>query len=218
MKNTSYYKAFVAQTPEEILRSVFKKEEDILIAISLNNGSYVEGIVLDLKEDNNHNKTVCMLSQHEEVTFFNTHSIAVITVKQPKKMVVELSKGAISRPLSSVKKALTVLQLKRWLNSEKCLFGVHIKEFTIDDVSLGQLNNRLNIQDVFTALKSAIHQIIKDELGKEAWQSVSTIILQQADKLDLKYQGETLTISINIDKALPEKLATILEEKLLQIL
>ena len=31
----SYYKAFVAQTPEEILMSVFKKEEDILIGISL---------------------------------------------------------------------------------------------------------------------------------------------------------------------------------------
>ncbi len=39
MKNTHYYKAFVAQTPEEILRSVFKKEEAVLIAISLNNGS-----------------------------------------------------------------------------------------------------------------------------------------------------------------------------------
>ncbi|WP_218598301.1 hypothetical protein [Polaribacter sp. NJDZ03] len=218
MKHTQYYKAFVAQTPEEILRSVFKKEEDILIAISLNNGGYVEGIILDFKEDNNHQKSVCMLSQQEEISFFNLHNITMITVKQPKKMVVELSKGTISRPLSSENEDLTALQLKRWLQSEKSLLGSHIKEFDINDISLSEINTRLNIQDVFTALKSAIHQVITDELGKEAWQGVEIIILQQADKLGLKYQGETLTISINIDKALPEKLATILEEKLLQIL
>ncbi|QXP63080.1 hypothetical protein [Polaribacter sp. HaHaR_3_91] len=218
MKNTHYYKAFVAQTPEEILRSVFKKKEDILIAISLNNGGYVEGIILDLKEDNNHNKSVCILSPQEEVAFLNLHSIAMITIKQPKKMVVELSKGVISRPLSSENENLTVLQLKRWLQSEKSLLGSQIKEFDINDISLSEINTRLNIQDVFTALKSATHQIVTDELGKEAWQGVDTIILQQADKLDLKYQGETLTISIPIDKALPEKLATIFEEKLLQIL
>ncbi|QXP71107.1 hypothetical protein H0I29_03155 [Polaribacter sp. R2A056_3_33] len=218
MKNTHYYKAFVAQTPEEILRSVFKKKEDILIAISLNNGGYVEGIILDLKEDNNHNKSVCLLSPQEEVAFLNLHSIAMITIKQPKKMVVELSKGVISRPLSSENENLTVLQLKRWLQSEKSLLGSQIKEFDINDISLSEINTRLNIQDVFTALKSAIHQIVTDELGKEAWQGVDTIILQQADKLDLKYQGETITISIPIDKALPEKLATIFEEKLLQIL
>ncbi|MGJ8760313.1 MAG: hypothetical protein ACSHXA_07185 [Polaribacter sp.] len=218
MKNTHYYKAFVAQTPEEILRSVFKKKEDILIAISLNNGGYVEGIILDLKEDNNHNKSVCILSPQEEVAFLNLHSIAMITIKQPKKMVVELSKGAISRPLSSENEDLTVLQLKRWLQSEKSLLGSQIKEFDINDISLSEINTRLNIQDVFTALKSAIHQIVTDELGKEAWQGVDTIILQQADKLDLEYQGETITISIPIDKAIPEKLATIFEEKLLQIL
>ena len=218
MKNTHYYKAFVAQTPEEILRSVFKKKEDILIAISLNNGGYVEGIILDLKEDNNHNKSVCILSPQEEVAFLNLHSIAMITIKQPKKMVVELSKGVISRPLSSENENLTVLQLKRWLQSEKSLLGSQIKEFDINDISLSEINTRLNIQDVFTALKSATHQIVTDELGKEAWQGVDTIILQQADKLDLKYQGETITISIPIDKALPQKLATIFEEKLLQIL
>lgn len=218
MKNTHYYKAFVAQTPEEILRSVFKKKEDILIAISLNNGGYVEGIILDLKEDNNHNKSVCILSPQEEVAFLNLHSIAMITIKQPKKMVVELSKGVISRPLSSENENLTVLQLKRWLQSEKSLLGSQIKEFDINDISLSEINTRLNIQDVFTALKSATHQIVTDELGKEAWQGVDTIILQQADKLDLEYQGETITISIPIDKALPEKLATIFEEKLLQIL
>ncbi|QXP65590.1 hypothetical protein [Polaribacter sp. AHE13PA] len=218
MKNTHYYKAFVAQTPEEILRSVFKKKEDILIAISLNNGGYVEGIILDLKEDNNHNKSVCILSLQEEVAFLNLHSIAMITIKQPKKMVVELSKGVISRPLSSENENLTVLQLKRWLQSEKSLLGSQIKEFDINDISLSEINTRFNIQDVFTALKSAIHQIVTDELGKEAWQGVDTIILQQADKLDLEYQGETITISIPIDKALPKKLATIFEEKLLQIL
>ncbi|OAD43455.1 hypothetical protein [Polaribacter atrinae] len=218
MKNTHYYKAFVAQTPEEILRSVFKKEEAVLIAISLNNGSYIEGIILDLTEDSSHNKSVCMLSQNEDVLFFNTHNIVLITVKQPKKMVVELSKGAISRPLSSENENLTVLQLKRWLNNEKSLLGSEIKEFNIDDVSLGELNNRLNIQDVFTALKSVVDEITKDALGKEAWQGIDTIVLQQEDKLQLNCQVKTLTIAIPIDKALPENLSNILEEKLLQIL
>ena len=68
------------------------------------------------------------------------------------------------------------------------------------------------------ALKSVVHQVITDELGKEAWQASNTIVLKQADKLDLQISEETLTISIAIDKALPEKLSNILEEKLLQIL
>ena len=46
-------------------------------------------------------------------------------------MVVELSKGAISRPLSSENENLTVLQLKRWLQSEKSYLGSQIKEFDI---------------------------------------------------------------------------------------
>ncbi|WP_158841605.1 hypothetical protein [Polaribacter sp. L3A8] len=218
MEKTSYYKAFVAQTPEEILRSIFKKKEAVLIAISLNNGTYLEGVILDLKEDHNHNKSVCMLSQNEDVLFFNTHSIVSIIVKQPKKMVVELSKGAISRPISSENENLTVLQLKRWLHSEKSLLGNQIKEFNVDKLPLGELNNRLNIKDVFTALKSTVDEITKDILGKEAWQGIDTIVLQQENKLGVDNQSGVLTISIAIDKALPENLLNILEEKLLQIL
>ncbi|AUC85318.1 hypothetical protein CW731_08455 [Polaribacter sp. ALD11] len=218
MEKTSYYKAFVAQTPEEILRAVLKKKEAILIAISLKNGVYIEGTILDLTEESNHQKSVCMLSQDEQVSFFNTHNIALITVKQPKKMVVELSKGAVSRSITSANQELTVLQLKRWLNTEKRLFGSQLKEFSIDGIPLDQLNNRLNVQDVFAALKSAVDQITKDALGKEVWQGIETIVLQQADKLQLNHQAKTLTIAITIDKALPEKLSNILEEKLLQIL
>ena len=218
MKKINYYKAFVAQTPEEILQSVFKKEEDIFISILLNNGHSIEGIVLDLTKDHNHNRSVCILTKNEEVSFLNIHNITVVSIKQPSKMVVELSKGAISRPISSENEELTVLQLKSWLNNEKSLLGSKIKEFDINDIALSELNNRLNIKDVFTALKSAVHQIITDELGKEAWQDIDTIVLEQADKLQLNKELKTLTISINIDKVLPEKLSNIFEEKLLQIL
>ena len=218
MKKINYYKAFVAQTPEEILQSVFKKEEDIFISILLNNGHSIEGIVLDLTKYHNHNRSVCILTKNEEVSFLNIHNITVVSIKQPSKMVVELSKGAISRPISSENEELTVLQLKSWLNNEKSLLGSKIKEFDINDIALSELNNRLNIKDVFTALKSAVHQIITDELGKEAWQDIDTIVLEQADKLQLNKELKTLTISINIDKVLPEKLSNIFEEKLLQIL
>ena len=125
------------------------------LAISLKNGAYIEGIILDIKEDNNHQKAVCILSQDDQVSFLNIHSIVLITIKQPKKMVVELSKGAIIRPISSVNEELTVLQLKRWLNTEKVELGTHIKEINIDNVTLEQLNNRLNVQDIFTDLKAS---------------------------------------------------------------
>ncbi|WP_405415228.1 hypothetical protein [Maribacter sp. Asnod1-A12] len=214
----SYYKAFVAQTPEEILMSVLKKEEDILIGISLDNGTYLEGIILNISKDDNHLKSVCILSQDEQVSFFNVHRIAVVIIKQPKKMIVELSKGAISRPLSSTEEKLTVLQLKRWLQNEQIQLGNHIQEFNIEGISVDELNNRLNVQDVFKALNNAINQITKDALGKEAWQGVHSIALRQGDTVQLQITDNVLTISIAINKALPNKLSEVIEEKLLQVL
>ncbi|SFR83665.1 hypothetical protein [Maribacter stanieri] len=214
----SFYKAFVAQTPEEVLHLVFKKEEDILIAVSLNNGNYLEGIILDITKDNDHQKSVCMLSLEEQVYFFNMHTISLVTIKQPKKMVVELSMGAISRPILSVNENLTVLQLKRWLNAERIALGEQILDFNIEAISTEELNDRLNIKDVFSALKSVVGTVTKDDLGKEAWSAVNTVVLKQADTLQLNISENTLTISIAIDKALPSKLSEILEEKLLRIL
>ena len=218
MEKTSYYKAFVAQTPEDILQSILKKEEPILIAVSLTNGSYIEGTLLDISEVNKHQKSVCILSENDNVSFFNIHDITVVTVKQPKKMVVELSKGTISRPLSSANQELTVLQLKRWLNNEKLLLGNQINDLKIDTLNLKELNNRLNVQDVFTALQKAVNNITTDALGEEAYQVLDTIVFEQTETLQLKIQSKTLTISLAIDKALPENLADTLEEKLLQIL
>ena len=218
MKTTSYYKAFVAQTPEEILQSVFKNKETVLIGVSLNNGIYIEGTILDISKENNHQKAVCMLSQDEQVSFFNIHSVVFISVKQPKKMVVELSKGAISRPMDSSSQELTVLQLKRWLSNKKELLGSQIKEFNIDNISVELLNTRLNIQDVFTALQNAVNQITKDALGQEAWQGVEVIKIEQADKLLVNLNSKTLTISIAINRALNIELSKQLEEKILQIL
>ena len=69
MEKTSYYKAFVAQTPEDILQSILKKEEPILIAVSLTNGSYIEGTILDISEENKHQKSVCILSEDDKYHF-----------------------------------------------------------------------------------------------------------------------------------------------------
>ena len=103
-------------------------------------------------------------------------------------MVVELSKGAISRPLSSANQELTVLQLKRWLNNEKLLLGSQINDLKIDTLNLKELNNRLNVQDVFTALQKAVNNITTDALGEEAWQVLDTIVLEQAETLQLQIQ------------------------------
>ncbi|MEO9953666.1 hypothetical protein [Nonlabens sp.] len=218
MDNSNYYKAFVAQTTEEILHAVFKKEEEILIAVSLTNGAYIEGTILDITTDSNQNKSVCLISRNEEISFFNIYSIALLTIKQPKKMVVELSKGKISRPLSSTDQNITVLQLKIWLRNEKHLLGDHIQNFNIDHLTLSKLNNRLNVQDFFTALVTAIDLLTADALGKEAWSGVETIVLQETETLQLQLQTGVLTISAAIHKALPENLSKILEEKLLQLL
>ncbi|MBD0777430.1 hypothetical protein HPE56_06470 [Maribacter sp. ANRC-HE7] len=217
MEKTAYYKAFLAQTPEDIIQSVFKNGEDVLVAISLNNGAYLEGVIIDVKQEDNHRKMVCMLSQDEQISFFQAHAITFITVKQPKKMLVELSKGNISRPMPTSDENLSVLQLKRWLNTEKVQLGNQIKELKIDTIPLDTLNNRLNLQDVCKALIIAKRQITKDGLGKEAWQGIETIVVKQADRLQLQIEETTLTISIAVDKALPKPLSKILEEKLLDI-
>lgn len=216
MEKTTYYKAFVAQATEDIVQSVFKSKEDVLIAVSLNNGAYLEGVIINVKQDDNHQKMVCMLSRDEQISFFSAHAITLITVKQPKKMLVELSKGNISRPLPTNDENLSVLQLKRWLHTEKVQLGNQIKEFKIDTIPLDALNNRLNLQDVIKALVIAKGEITKDGLGEDAWQGVETIVIKQADRLFLQIEGKTLTISIAVDKALPKSLSKILEEKLLQ--
>ena len=218
MNTSPYYKAFVAQTLEGILQAIFKKEEDVLIAISLTNGVYLEGLLIDLKTEGNHTTAICLRTQNEEISFVHMHSIAMVTVKQPKKMVVELSQGAISRPLSSTSNELTVLQLKIWLKNEKAQLGTQIQNFNIEALDLKEENNRLNIQDLFAALKNTIDSITKDTLGKEAWLGVDTIVVQQGEKLQLTMEASTLTISIAIHKALPQKLSSLLEEKLLQLL
>ena len=215
MTNTPYYNAFVAQTPEQVLQSAYKNETPVLISVSLSNGSYIEGIVLDIKEEN-YQKSVCMLSSEEQVWFFNVQHLVSITVRQPKKMVVALSKGSISRPMDPANQTLTILQLKRWLQAEKLQLGNQIKEFNIDQLPLNELNNRLNIMDVFNALKKAVSQITIDDLGKNAWQAIDTIVLQQADALSINVQAARLSISLAIDRALPKELSKILEEKLLQ--
>ena len=218
MERKSYYKAFVAQSPEEVLESVHKKDNAVLIAVTLSNGTYLEGFIIDIKRENNHQQTICMLLPDERVSFFKAHAIEVVTVMQPKKMVVELSKGAISRPLSTDNNELTVLQLKRWLNIEKGQLGSQIKELDINSLVLNELNNRLNVKDVVKALQLVVKEVIKDQLGQTAWQSINTIVLKEAETLNLQITEKTLTISIAINKALPKQLSNILEEKLLQIL
>jgi hypothetical protein len=218
MERKSYYKAFVAQSPEEVLESVHKKDNAVLIAVTLSNGTYLEGFIIDIKRENNHQQTICMLLPDERVSFFKAHAIEVVTVMQPKKMVVELSKGAISRPLSTDNNELTVLQLKRWLNIEKGQLGSQIKELDINSLVLNELNNRLNVKDVVKALQLVVKEVIKDQLGQTAWQSINTIVLKEAETLNLQITEKTLTISIAINRALPKKLSNILEEKLLQIL
>ena len=218
MERKSYYKAFVAQSPEEVLESVHKKDNAVLIAVTLSNGTYLEGFIIDIKRENNHQQTICMLLPDERVSFFKAHAIEVVTVIQPKKMVVELSKGAISRPLSTDNNELTVLQLKRWLNIEKEQLGSQIKELDINSLVLNELNNRLNVKDVVKALQLVVKEVIKDQLGQTAWQSINTIVLKEAETLNLQITEKTLTISIAINRALPKQLSNILEEKLLQIL
>ncbi|WP_405226014.1 hypothetical protein [Dokdonia sp. Asnod1-B02] len=218
MNTSPYYKAFVAQTLEGVLQSIFKKEEDVLIMISLTNGIYLEGLLIDLKKDDNHTTAICLRTQNEEISYVHMHSIAMVTVKQPKKMVVELSQGAISRPLPSTSNELTVLQLKIWLKNEKLQLGSQIKHINVEALDLKEENNRLNVQDLFVAFKKCIESITKDSLGKEAWLGVDNIVIQQAEKLQLTIEASTLTISIAIHKALPQNLSSLLEEKLLQLL
>ncbi|MDO6518542.1 hypothetical protein [Zobellia uliginosa] len=215
MTDTPYYKAFVAQAPVHVIQAVFENEAPVLIGVSLTDGIYLEGIVLDI-QDYNYQKSICLLTANEQVVFFDSRHLVALTVKQPKKMAVALSKGAISRPMGSANENLTVLQLKRWIRTEKAQLGSQIKEFKIDTLPLDELNNRLNIKDVFKALQTVVPQITQDDLGQSAWQAIDTIVLEQADKLSVKVQAATVTIALAIDKALPNDLSKILEEQLLQ--
>ncbi|UOX33841.1 hypothetical protein LXD69_17630 [Flavobacterium sediminilitoris] len=211
----AYIDQFKAQSPFSIIEIIFKEKRETKIALTFKNGTYVEGYVVDiLKEE--YQTFVCMKTEDNEVLFFNFQEISLLSIKQPKALAVELSKGTVSRPISN-ESGISVLELKRWIQKQQEILEIPI-DFTLSKTDLQEGNVRLNCKDLITDFLQAVEIICKDALALEVWKTIEKIIITQAEEFKIIKQENNLEIYINTQKALPKNLVSLLVEKTESIL
>lgn len=211
----AYIDQFKAQSPFSIIEIIFKEKRETKVALTFKNGTYVEGYVVDiLKEE--YQTFVCMKTEDNEVLFFNFQEISLLSIKQPKALAVELSKGTVSRPISN-ESVISVLELKRWIQKQQEILEIPI-DFTLSKTDLQEGNVRLNCKDLITDFLQAVEIICKDALALEVWKTIEKIIITQAEEFKITKQENDLEIYINTQKALPKNLVSLLVEKTESIL
>lgn len=211
----AYIDQFKAQSPFSIIEIIFKEKRETKIALTFKNGTYVEGYVVDiLKEE--YQTFVCMKTEDNEVLFFNFQEISLLSIKQPKALAVELSKGTVSRPINN-ESGISVLELKRWIQKQQEILEIPI-DFTLSKTDLQEGNVRLNCKDLITDFLQAVEIICKDALALEVWKTIEKIIITQAKEFKITKQENNLEIYINTQKALPKNLVSLLVEKTESIL
>lgn len=211
---TDYINQFKAQSPAAIIQSMFSEKKQLKIALSLKNGLYVEGFIVDITKEE-YQTFVCMRTEEQEVLFFDLQEVSVLRIKHPKKIAVSLSKGSISRPLGE--EPISTLQLKRWIVEQESLLDATIN-LSLEKSVLQEANARLNSKDVITSLLKAKQLIIEDEMGLAAWKEIKTVAITNTEKLQVSKEGNVLKIGIEITKALPKELERLFVEKIEEIL
>ena len=211
---TDYINQFKAQSPAAIIQNMFSEKQQLKVALSLKNGIYIEGLVVDVTKEE-YQTFVCMRTEEQEVLFFDLQEVSVLRIKQPKRMAVSLSKGSISRPLGE--EPISTLQLKRWIVEQESLLEATIN-LSFEKPVLKEANARLNSKDVITSLLKAKQLIIEDEMGLAAWKEVKTVAISNTEKLQVSKEGNLLKIGIEITKALPKELENLFIEKIEEIL
>ncbi|MDX8554711.1 hypothetical protein MK851_13905 [Tenacibaculum sp. 1B UA] len=211
---TDYINQFKAQSPAAIIQGLFSEKKQLKIALSLKNGLYVEGFIVDITKEE-YQTFVCMKTVEQEVLFFNLQEVSVLRIKHPKKIAVSLSKGSISRPLGE--EPISALQLKRWIVEQESLLEATIN-LSFEKSVLQEANARLNCKDVITSLLKVKQLIIEDEMGLAAWKEVKTVAISNTEKLQVSKEGNVLKIGIEITKALPKELDSLFIEKIEEIL
>ncbi|WP_064966627.1 hypothetical protein [Tenacibaculum ovolyticum] len=213
--DTSYINKFKAKSPAAIIDLIFKEKEEVAITLTLKNGIYLEGFIVDvLKEE--YQIAVCLRTQNNEVFFFNVQEVCLLGIKYPKQIAVALSDGSVSRPINS-NETISGLELKRWVNKQQEILNVPIN-LSIDKVALQELNVRLNCKDIVNSLLQAVTLVCNDSMALDIWKTITSIIIVQAANFKVKKVDNVLAISIDTKKALPEKLENILVEKIESVL
>ncbi|UTD16150.1 hypothetical protein HER15_12010 [Tenacibaculum mesophilum] len=209
-----YINQFKAQSPAAIIQSMFSEKKQLKIALSLKNGLYVEGFIVDITKEE-YQTFVCMRTEEQEVLFFDLQEVSVLRIKHPKKIAVSLSKGNISRPLGE--EPISTLQLKRWTLEQELLLEATIN-LSLEKSVLQEANARLNCKDVIASLLKAKQLIIEDEMGLAAWKEIKTVAITNTEKLQVSKEGNVLKVGVEITKALPKELERLFVEKIEEIL
>lgn len=211
----SYINKFKAKSPAVIIDLIFKEKEEVAITLTLKNGTYLEGFIVDvLKEE--YQIAVCLRTQNNEVFFFNAQEVCLLSIKYPKQLAVALSDGSVSRPINS-NETISGLELKRWVNKQQEILNVPIN-LSVDKVALQELNVRLNCKDIVNSLLQAVTLVCNDSMALDIWKTITSITIVQAANFKVKKVDNVLEISIDTKKALPKNLENILVEKIESVL
>ena len=81
--DTSFINKFKAKSPAAIIELIFKEKEEVAITLTLKNGTYLEGFIVDVLNEE-YQTAVCLRSQNNEVFFFNTQEVCLLGIKYPK--------------------------------------------------------------------------------------------------------------------------------------
>lgn len=211
---TDYINQFKAQSPAAIIQGLFSEKKQLKIALSLKNGLYVEGFIVDITKEE-YQTFVCIKTEEQEVVFFDLQEVSVLRIKHPKKIAVSLSKGNISRPLGE--DPISVLQLKRWTLEQEPLLEATIN-LSFEKSALQEANARLNCKDVIASLLKAKQLIVEDEMGLVAWTEIKTVAITNTGTLQVTKEGNVLKIGIEITKVLPKELENLFIEKIEKVL
>lgn len=211
---TDYTDQFKAQSPSAIIQNIFSENKQLKIALSLKNGIYIEGFVVDITKEE-YQTFACMKTEEQEVLFFSLQEISVLRIKHPGKIAVSLSKGSISRPIGE--EPISALQLKRWILEQELLLGTMLN-LSFEKSELHEANARLNCKDIVAGLLKAKQAITEDDMGREAWRGLKAITISNTGKFEVHRRGDALKIGVEIHKVLPKGLEDLFVEKIEEVL
>jgi hypothetical protein len=225
---------FPARSPAEILRKLASSHEtlsgeEILSPVSIftQEGLCFRGFFLKVESSEG---AECLLLRgetdsgrpSEELTYFLLNRVVAVTVHDPRSIARTLSWGEIPRALNE--EAPSALDLRRQIVdlSEKISKELN-RKISIDvDWELIPKSgvSFLNLRDVCEEFYRQIQEAAKVPDIRAAWQWVLKIAVVQAERssLQISREASSLVFQIDLNKALPERLAAAFSEGLNRIL
>ncbi|MEQ1878788.1 MAG: hypothetical protein ABL958_19260 [Bdellovibrionia bacterium] len=207
-----------AQDPTEVVRLLEGK--NVRLTLTLSSGSTMTGVPVRT-ETHRGVSTLLMQSvqNNDDIMFLRLDYVTAVMVHGYHDVAPTLSGGAVGRSPKEV--APTRLELKRKIQafSEQIQkeTGAHINlDVSWENLPSPEHDVLLNLRDLATAIQAALARVASDQFGKQALSEVRIFkFTHHEDEYPaIKRDGSVIELSINLVRALPQRLENELNEKL----